>query len=242
MIATGGITGQSAWTVGAGLTLLVGAGGAGYAIGQLNQAQNDIDDQRERQIELRKIWEEANGPMEEAISRSISTFISDMEAADDRVEEILEVTEASSEEQSGLPMNDDDEQELLRLIGGMDDGSEDKSGPGSDEDDDDILNIIGGSGKSGSSSSSSDDPSGGDPSGGGGGGGPPKKESSSSEDDKRKPEDHKLPNWFALSFLDWLKNLLEGYKMLILAAFWGGVLVKKFVFSRNKKRDVGLLT
>jgi len=219
----------------------VGAGGAGYAIGQLNQAQNDIDDQRERQIELRKIWEEANGPMEEAISRSISTFISDMEAADDRVEEILEVTESSSEEQSGLPMNDDDEQELLRLIGGMDDGSEVKRGPGSDEDD-----IIGGSGKSGeksgsSSSSSSDDPSGG---GGGGGGGPPKKvsSSSSSEDDKRKPEDHKLPNWFALSFLDWLKNLLEGYKMLILAAFWGGVLVKKFVFSRNKKRDVGLLT
>ena len=224
----------------------MGAGGAGYAIGQLNQAQNDIDDQRERQIELRKMWEAENGPMEEAISRSIHTFISDMEAIDDQVEEILEVTEASSEEQSGRPMDDDDEQELLRLIGGMDDGSEDKSGPGSDEDDDDILNIIGGSGKSGeksgSSSSEDDDPSGGDPSGGGSGPPAPKKESSSSEDDKRKPEDHKLPNWFALSFLDWLKNLLEGYKMLILAAFWGGVLVKKFVFSRTRKRDVGLLT
>ena len=103
------------------------------------------------------------------------------------------------------------------------------------EDEGEIENIIGGSGKdkSGTGESSSSDPDDDSPSGGGGG---------PVEDDKpaskplaeRKPEDHKLPNWFALAFLDWLKNLLEGYKMLIIGAYFAGVLVKKFIFSPKR--------
>ena len=189
----GGITTNSGMLVGGGVTLGVGIGLAGYAIGQLNQAQNDIDRQRETQRINRQIWEEENGPMDDVIARAAQRFIDDLEAADADFDltgaDELEVTdEPDSDEQSGKP--DDD---------------------------------------------SPDDPSG---SGGPGITGADDKPASKPVS-KREPEDHKLPNWFALAFLEWLKNLLEGYKLLIMASFFGGVLVKKFIFSpRKKKKNV----
>ena len=213
MLATGGATSSAAWTLGAGAVLLVGAGGAGYAIGQLNQAQDDIDDQRERQIVLREMWEEENGPLEEHIAAAGQQFIEDLEAADDEYSG-LEITDEPDEDEAGGPDVDE---------------------TGEPE------NIIGGSGKSGTGDSSSSDPTGGDPSGGGGGGDPHPfdgdDEPASKPLEKRKPDDHSLPKWFALSFLDWLKNLLEGYKMLVMASYFAGVLVKKFIFSPNRKKD-----
>ena len=204
MIA-GGLTSNTGYAVGAGLTLAVGTGLAGYAIGQLNQAQNDIDDQRETQRVNRQIWEEENGPLEDHIAAAAEQFIEDMEKADE-------------------------------AYGGADEsGLEAEEGA-------DVENIIGGSGKSGESgkdsSSSGDDDS---PSGGGGGGGGPPgpvddDEPASKPIAKRKPINANLPSWFALAFLDWLKNLLEFYKMLIMASFFGGILVKKFIFSPNKKK------
>jgi hypothetical protein len=177
---------------------------AGYAIGQLNQAQNDIDSQRETQIINRRIWEEENGPLDDHIHAAAAQFIEDMEAADN-LHGDEEVTPTNIEEP---------EDEVVDNI--------DKSGTGD------------------SSSSSSSEPSGGgDPSGGGGG--PPgpveDDEPASKPVAKRKPMNANLPKWFALSFLDWLKNLLELYKLLIMASFFGGVLVKKFIFSPKRKKD-----
>ena len=214
-LAAGGLTTNTGIVVGGLLTIGLGAGAAGYAIGQLNQAQDHIDDQRERQLIEREIWEEENGPLDDHIAAAATQFIADVEQAD------AEYGDASGLEITDEPDSGEDEDDLPDV-------------------DADIENIIGGSGKdeSGKKSgeSSSSDP--GDDSPSGGGGGPP----GPVDDDKpaskpiaeRKPEDHSLPKWFSLSFLDWLKNLLEGYKMLIIGSYFAGVLVKKFIFSPKR--------